>query len=152
MSGNFDVMLCVHRLHENAKLPVFASDGAACFDVHACCDHNVVVRPMEIKTIATGLSFDIPRGYRMDVFSRSGHGKLGVCLANAVGKIDSDYKGHLMLLVQNLGEEDFVVEAGMRIAQCELNRVVSLLMVDCTGQERESTTRNQSGFGSTGNM
>jgi len=142
--------LKIKQLHPGATFPTYATKGSACFDLSAClAESPVVIAPGTSASIGTGLSVEIPCGYRMDVFSRSGHGfKSGVSLVNGTGKIDSDYRGEVLVGLRNDGTKDFVVNHGDRIAQAEINVVnrVNFLVVN----ELSSTVRGTGGIGSTG--
>lgn len=150
--------LKVKKLREGAILPKYATEGAACFDIHAlevnerkhisslCHEGNDV-------TCSTGLAFEIPPGHVMMVYSRSGHGfKYGVRLANVVGVIDSDYRGELMVkLTCDSIDEDappLKIDPGARIAQAMILPIPSVELVEA--EELSETARGAGGFGSTG--
>lgn len=140
--------LKLKRLHPSATIPKYQSYGAACFDLHAI--DSGIIAPGTAMTFGTGLAVEIPEGWRMDIYSRSGHGfKHGVRLVNCVGKIDADYRGEIKVRLENNGSEPFTVEAGDRIAQAELNRVYRTEFV--VVEELSATDRGTGGFGSTGN-
>lgn len=137
----------VCRVSENAILPVYATEGAGCFDLHAA-------EPGELfnnntLTIRTGLCFEIPKGHVMLIFSRSGHGfKNDVRLANCVGVIDSDYRGEVMVKLTRDAPMSFVVHTGDRIAQA---MIIPFEQCSFGFEEELSTTeRGRGGFGSTG--
>lgn len=144
--------LGVKRLTDTAILPSFASAGAACFDLHADlksedgCEQIIFSYEHIFRT---GLAFDIPEGYALMVYSRSGHGfKNDVRLANCVGVIDSDYTGELKVKLTIDNDGSFTVNHGDRIAQAMIIelRHVQLVEVD----ELKTTERGANGFGSTG--
>lgn len=135
------------RLTPEAKLPTYATDGSGCFDIYASEGGYV----HESKAFSTGLSFEIPEGYVMLVFSRSGHGfKNDIRLANCVGVIDSDYRGELKVKLTNDNQQGwiFTVDRGDRIAQALVipYEKVQFLEVD----DLSETERGADGFGSTG--
>lgn len=145
-------LLGVKRLTDTAILPAFATAGAACFDLHADlksedgCEQIIFSYEHIFRT---GLAFDIPKGYALMVYSRSGHGfKNDVRLANCVGVIDSDYTGEVKVKLTIDHDGSFTVSHGDRIAQAMLIKVpcVQLLEVD----ELKTTERGANGFGSTG--
>ena len=146
--------LKVKKLHPDAKLPTYGSKGAACFDLYALDDGSPLYGGLPIQfiedfTFRTGLSFEIPDGYVMHIYSRSGHGfKHGVRLANSVGVIDSDYVGEVMVCLANDSDGLFEVKAGDRIAQAMLVPVNQVSFTEV--QELKDTERGASGFGSTG--
>lgn len=135
------------RLTPEAKLPTYATDGSGCFDIYTT-DSGYVVDSL---TFSTGLSFEIPEGYVMLVFSRSGHGfSKDIRLANCVGVIDSDYRGELKVKLTNDGQlgSRLAVQVGDRIAQAMVipYEKVQFLEVDALS----STIRGDGGFGSSG--
>lgn len=148
-------MLKVKLCREGAKMPIYATPGAACFDIHAVTgDYPVIVSAhreyQNEQPIATGLQFEIPEGYALMVYSRSGHGfKFDTRLSNCVGVIDSDYRGELFIKLRCDNEDGhMVVHHGDRIAQAMLIPApqVPLVQVD----ELNVTERGTGGFGSTG--
>ena len=130
-------------------LPEYATEGAAGMDLRACLPDAVVLRPMQRMLIPTGLFMAIPKGYRMEVDSRSGLAyKLGIAVFNAPGIVDSDYRGEVAVLLINLSNAPFTVNNGDRIAQAvfaEYKKAV-FLETDCL----KETARGKGGFGSTG--
>ena len=151
--------LNVKALHPDAIVPQYATVGAACFDLHALMEKAWVegpeasaqVNPGTPTVIRTGLAFEIPDGYVMLIFSRSGHGfKNDIRLANCVGVIDSDYRGEVQVKLTNDNSEGnfLTVKHGDRIAQAMIVPVerVELVQVD----DLSSTERGEGGFGSTG--
>lgn len=145
-------LLGVKRLTDTAILPVFASAGAACFDLHAdlkCEDGCEQVLFSGNHIFRTGLAFDIPKGYALMVYSRSGHGfKNDVRLANCVGVIDSDYTGEVKVKLTIDNDWGFTVSHGDRIAQAMLIKVPCVQLVEV--DELNTTERGANGFGSTG--
>lgn len=148
----------VKKLFPDAQLPAYATEGAACFDLHAYpegwaphhIDNGVRIDPGQAYTFRTGLSFEIPEGQAMLVFSRSGHGfNHGARLANAVGVIDSDYRQEVLVRIHVDGQHGpgLVVRPGDRIAQAMLlpARQIKFEEVD-----ELSETKRKGGFGSTG--
>lgn len=162
----------VKKLHPDAIMPQYATDGSACFDLHAVnvggltnAEWDVLEKQPFIKpppryttlepgnpqTFRTGLAFEIPPGHVMLVFSRSGHGfKNGTRLANCVGVIDSDYRGEVQVKLRNDGEHMLAprIQSGDRIAQAMIIPIPSVELVEV--EELTSTERGTGGFGSTG--
>ena len=138
--------LKVKRLSENAVIPKYATDGAACFDLVAT---SRKIGSDGTAIYETGLAFEIPKGHAMLVFSRSGHGfNEGLRLSNCTGVIDSDYRGPLMVKLQSDQSQPDWPRVGDRIAQAML---VKLPVVDLDEvEELTETKRGQGGFGSTG--
>lgn len=140
------------RLTDTAILPAFATAGAACFDLHADlksedgCEQIIFSYEHIFRT---GLAFDIPKGYALMVYSRSGHGfKNDVRLANCVGVIDSDYTGEVKVKLTIDHDGSFTVSHGDRIAQAMLIKVPCVQLVEV--DELKTTERGANGFGSTG--
>jgi len=129
------------RVHKDAQPPVFSSEGAAAFDL-------VGIRKTG-DTFRTGLAFDIPDGYVVLVFSRSGHGfKENTRLANAVGVVDADYTGEIMVKLTRDDGKPVNAQVGERIAQGMLLRLPKVELEEVT--ELKQTKRGEKGFGSTG--
>jgi len=147
--------LKVKKLHTAAVIPRYATTGAACFDLHAVLEddvhlqHGLVVYPGTREVIRTGLSFEVPEGHVMLIYSRSGHGfKSGVRLSNATGVLDSDYRGECQVALHNDGKAKFVIKDGDRIAQAMLLPVPAVELMEVG--ELSATERGTGGFGSTG--
>lgn len=134
---------------EGALLPVYKTSGAAGADVCAFLKEDVVIHHGEYTLVPTGLYFEIPEGYEIQVRPRSGLAfKNGVTVLNTPGTIDSDYRGELKVLLVNLGKEDFTVKSGDRIAQIILAPVTQADFVQA--ELLSQTERGEGGFGSTG--
>ncbi len=144
--------LKIKKLHDNAVLPKYATAGAACFDLHAV--GVKVPTPIYHKNpevFRTGLAFEVPEGWVMLVFSRSGNGfKNDTRLSNCEGVIDSDYRGEVMVkLARDCSPSaPMIVKDGDRIAQAMLVRVEQWEFE--LAEELSSTERGDGGFGSTG--
>ena len=126
--------------------PFYASAGAAAMDLHACVDQAVTIPAGGRAVIPTGIA---SAGYVALVFARSGLGiKHGIAPANCVGVIDSDYRGEILVGLQNSGDADYVIQPADRIAQLMVVPVVQaqVKMVD----QLDETQRGAGGFGSTG--
>ncbi len=133
----------------DATLPTYGSDEAAGADVRACLSASLKILPGERALVATGLKVEIPPGYEIQVRPRSGLAlKNGITVLNTPGTIDSDYRGEIGVILINLGNEPFLVEPQMRIAQLVLAPVVRAHFV--TAGEITSTARGAGGFGHTG--
>ena len=132
-----------------AVLPTYETVGSAGADIRAFLSESVTIKPLERAMIPTGLKFEIPLGYEMQIRPRSGlAAKNGVTLVNAPGTIDSDYRGEVKIILINLGKEDFIVNNGDRIAQAVIAPVTQGIFSVAT--ELSSTSRGEGGFGSTG--
>jgi len=142
------MQLRVKRVHPHAQLPQYHSAGAACFDLHSIDSGHVMAGGA--TTFATGLAFEVPEGFVMLVYSRSGHGfKNDVSLANCVGVIDSDYRGEIHVRLANANSRTaFPVEVGQRIAQAMLLPMHQWSIEEV--EELSETARGEGRFGSTG--
>ena len=135
-------------------LPTYETVGAAGADLRANLPYDLRGAGIEISPggralIPTGLRLEIPMGYEVQVRARSGLAlKHGITLANAIGTIDSDYRGDLGVILWNGGADTFRVTHGMRIAQMVVAPVVqaTFAIVDAL----DETDRGAGGFGSTG--
>lgn len=139
--------VAIKHLSDRAKTPTYGSVGAACFDLYAA--DTLAVAPGRSAVVPTDLAFEVPPGYVLMIYSRSGHGfKHGIRLANNTGVVDSDYRGHVPVCLHNDGRDVFYVHQGDRVAQAMIIPVprVEFAVVD----ELSSTERGENGFGSTG--
>nr|WP_096440720.1 dUTP diphosphatase [Alteribacter populi] len=166
----------VKRLHPDAKMPAYAHDGDAGFDLVAIED--TVIEPGETALIKTGLAFEIPEGFEMQVRPRSGVSlKTNLRVSNAPGTVDSNYRGEVGVIVDNIADKPpekpfvslvggidgkvslddggnlydegtYIIRKGDKIAQAVLNRVpqAEFIEVDKLG----ATDRGEGGFGSSG--
>lgn len=135
--------------NKGAVVPCYKTAGAAGADVCALLDDKVVLKPGERTILPTGLFFEIPQGYEIQVRPRSGlAAKNGVTVLNTPGTIDSDYRGELKVILINLGDSDFEVSSGDRIAQIVVAPVTlgNFIQVESISE----TERGTGGFGSTG--
>ncbi len=139
------------RLDPRASLPSYQTDGAAGMDLGACLPPGeaLTLQPGDIRLIPLGFAIAIPRGYEGQVRPRSGlASKFGITIPNAPGTIDSDYRGPMLVALQNLGREPFTVEHAMRIAQLVITPVTRAALVEV--DSLDATERGSGGFGSTG--
>ena len=130
-------------------LPAYATAGAAGMDIVAAVTEDLVLAPGARSAVPTGLSMAVPAGHEVQVRPRSGLAlRHGVTVANAPGTIDSDYRGEVKILLVNLGDAEFTVSRGMRIAQIVLAPVTRAdpKLVE----ELDDTARGSGGLGSTG--
>lgn len=138
------------KIGHEIPAPFYATAGAAAMDLHACMDQDVVIPAGKRQVIPTGIAIALPSAdYVALVFARSGLGiKHGIAPANCVGVIDSDYRGEILVGLQNSGDTDFTIHPGDRIAQLMLTPVLQaqVTMVD----QLDDTDRGAGGLGSTG--
>jgi dUTP pyrophosphatase len=131
-----------------AIVPKYATSCSAGADIFARIDEEITVWPGTRALIPTKIKIAIPDGYCGLLLGRSGLAlKHGICLANGVGLIDSDYRGELGVILQNNGGEPFKVKDGMRIAQLV---IVQYQQTRFKQDSLDDTIRGQGGFGSTG--
>ncbi len=132
-------------------LPAYETAGAAGMDLRAAVaiDQPMILSPGKRALVPTGFIFEIPAGYEAQIRPRSGLAfKHGITCLNTPGTIDSDYRGEVKILLVNLGDEDFVIERGMRIAQMVIAPVTQVAVHEV--RETSETARGAGGFGSTG--
>jgi len=135
------------RLHQDAVLPEYKTLGAAGCDLHAV--ENVDILPGQTAVVKLGFSVSIPPTYEIQIRPRSGlAAKNSVTVLNSPGTIDSDYRGEVMVILANLGKQDFHVRIGDRIAQAVVAPVKRAFFDEKS--ELSSTERGEDGFGSTG--
>jgi dUTP pyrophosphatase len=130
-------------------LPRRATPGAAGYDLCAAVESALELAPGERALVPTGFAIALPEGYEGQVRPRSGLAlRHGIVLPNAPGTIDSDYRGELMVIVQNLGDAPFTIRRGDRIAQ-----LVIAAVAHAEWDERgalDETERGSGGFGHSG--
>lgn len=134
---------------EGAERPLYASKGASGADVRAFIKEKLIIAPGTSMLIPTGLKFDIPPGYEIQVRPRSGLAlKHQITVLNTPGTIDADYRGELGIILINHGREPFTVEPNMRIAQIVVASVIRADFSHSSGLA--ATQRGAGGFGHTG--
>lgn len=136
---------------EGLPLPAYETKGSAGMDLRAALpeDRTLILLPGRRALVPTGLVLEIPAGFEGQIRPRSGLAlKHGITCLNTPGTIDSDYRGEVKVLLVNLGDEDFAITRGMRIAQLVLARFAHLAVVE--GEAVSDTERGEGGFGSTG--
>ena len=133
--------------------PQYETAGSSGFDLRAKLESEEILEVGEFKIIPTGLFFEIPEGFEIQVRPRSGlAAKKGVTVLNTPGTIDADYRGELKVILINHGREAFLINNGDRIAQgvvatVTASKIISLSRVD---EINTNTDRGEGGFGSTG--
>lgn len=133
----------------NNPLPEYKTSGASGMDVRAFLQEPIIIKPGERKLVPTGLFFDLPENLEIQVRSRSGLAiNSGIAVLNSPGTVDADYKGEVKVILINLGDKDFEINNGDRVAQLVFSEVskVSLNKVEFIS----SSLRDNNGFGSTG--
>lgn len=137
------------KIGQEIPLPYYATDGAAAVDLHACIDAPMTIPAGGQVVVPTGLAVAIPEGYVGIIAVRSSMGvRHGITLSNAIGVIDSDYRGPLGVGLRNTTGEDYVLQPCDRMAQL---MVVPVLRPEIRlVAELPETKRGAGGFGSTG--
>jgi dUTP pyrophosphatase len=131
------------------EVPMYATDEAAGADLRAALEQPLVVPPGCTALIPTGLWFEIPVGYEIQIRPRSGLAlKNQITVLNTPGTIDSDYRGEIKVILINHGHGPFVVEPGVRIAQAVVAPVVRARFVKV--EALANSARGAKGFGHTG--
>jgi dUTP pyrophosphatase len=139
----------IKKASPDVNLPKYQSDMAAGFDIEAHINTPVVIPIGERRLIGTGLHFQLPPDFELQLRPRSGLAlKNGITLTNAPATIDADFVGEVKVIVENRGNAPFVVENGMRICQGVINKVEKAQF--SIVEELSETTRGNSGFGSSG--
>ncbi len=138
------------KLDDRAQIPAYATPGSAAADLCAVLDEPMVVQPMQRVLVPTGLAMELPSAEVVAlVYARSGLSiKHGLCMANGVGVIDSDYRGELKTPLINLGAEVYTIQPGERVAQLCIAPVYTAAFA--LAEELDETSRGVGGFGSTG--
>ncbi len=143
-------ILALDNFDNNLGLPSYSTKGAAGADVRACIGRNsLTIRPGMRVLIPTGLSFEIPENFEIQVRPRSGLSyKHSLLVLNSPGTIDCDYRGEVKIIMGNWGEQDEVINHGDRIAQLVLAPVTRANYKFT--KKLSDTQRDTGGFGSTG--
>ena len=135
--------------HSPFDLPSYATPFSAGMDLRANLDQPVTLGPLERAMIPTGLHIELPAGYEAQVRPRSGlAAKHGISIVNAPGTIDADYRGEIKVILVNLSNDPFTIEAGERIAQLVVARHEAVEWEPV--EVLEESQRGSGGFGSTG--
>ncbi len=145
-----DVEIKIINSSDN-PVPEYATAGSAGMDLRAWLDEPVTLKPMERKMIPTGLFFEIPDGYEVQVRPRSGMAiKHGITCLNSPGTVDCDYRGEIKIILINLSSEAHTITSGDRIAQMIVAKVEKAFLKPV--EQLQSTTRGEGGFGHTGHV
>lgn len=131
------------------QLPAYATPQSAGMDLRANIEDPITLRPLERRIVPTGLYIALPEGYEAQVRPRSGLAlKHGITVLNSPGTIDSDYRGEISVLLINLSDTPFVINAGERIAQMVVARHEQAELIEV--EELDDTERGAGGYGHTG--
>ncbi|WP_416197991.1 MAG: Deoxyuridine 5'-triphosphate nucleotidohydrolase [Sporanaerobacter sp.] len=130
-------------------LPDYLTEGSAGIDLYANISEPISLKPLERVLIPTGIYISIPNGYEAQIRARSGLAlKHGITLANGVGTIDSDYRGEIKIILINLGQDEFIINSGDRIAQMVFIKYEKVTLIEVN--KLNDTKRGGGGFGHTG--
>lgn len=139
----------IKKLKENAIVPTRGSEKSAGYDLYACIENPILIRPHETVMIGTGLSMELPDRTFGAIFPRSGiSAKRGLAPANKVGVCDADYRGEYMIAIHNHSNVTQWVNPGERIAQLIIMSYIDITFNDV--DKLSDTERGGGGFGSTG--
>lgn len=140
----------IKRLHSfDLPLPQYMTAGSSGVDLYTATEEDIVVPIGGRVLIPTGLVISLPEGYEAQIRPRSGLAlKHGITILNTPGTIDSDYRGEVKVIVINLGDKEYILQRGERIAQMVFSRVerAELAEIDVL----DETSRGEGGFGHTG--
>jgi dUTP pyrophosphatase len=125
------------------------TEGAAGMDLASAADGPISIAPGQRLGVPTGWSMELPAGFEAQVRPRSGMAlRYGVTVVNAPGTIDSDYRGEIIVLLINLGQEAHTIAPGDRVAQLVIAPVLRAVVEEAA--ELSSSARGTGGFGHTG--
>lgn len=137
----------IKKLNPEAIIPHYEHEGDAGMDVYSC--ESYILKPGERRLISTGLSFEIPKGFEIQVRPKSGLAlNHGLTIPNSPGTLDSGYRGELKVILLNTSNINYEIKKGEKIAQIILARYeqAEIHLVS----ELSETSRGAGGFGSTG--
>jgi dUTP pyrophosphatase len=137
----------IKKLSLEAVLPKYQTKGSVGFDLHSIVDE--VIASGKTALIPTGLAFELPDNYEIQIRPRSGLAlKNSITVLNTPGTIDNDYRGEIQVLLINHGKNDFKIKKNDRIAQAVINKVEIGNFIEV--ENLEDSERGKKGFGSTG--
>jgi len=156
------VSVAIKKLHEDAFVPSYGTEGAAGADLAAVIypedypdgtppagQEALPIKPGERRLVKTGIAIELPIGYEAQCRPRSGLAlKHGITVLNAPGTIDSDYRGEIGVILHNTSEKVFYVNPGDRIAQLVIAPVTKGQFIEA--DDLSDTVRGEGGYGSTG--
>lgn len=142
---------CKVKIQNKSKysLPKYQTKGSAGMDLHANISTSLLIKPLERKLVPTGIYISMPEGYEAQIRARSGLSlKYGVTMVNGIGTIDSDYRGEIKVILINLGQENYTLQPGERIAQMVISKYITAQWENV--DQLDDTERGQGGFGHSG--
>ena len=145
-----EINLKIQILNNAVGKPEYGSIQASGIDLKAAIEKNINIRSKNFTIIPTGIIIEIPQGFEAQVRPRSGlAANNGLTVLNSPGTIDSDYRGEIKVILINLGEGDFLITPGMRIAQLVISPIYKA-NISFVKEILSNTERGKEGFGSTG--
>ena len=145
-----EINLKIQILNNAVGKPEYGSLQASGLDLKAGIDKNINIKSKDFTIIPTGIIIEIPQGFEAQVRPRSGlAAKNGLTVLNSPGTIDSDYRGEIKIILINLGEVDFLITPGMRVAQLVIAPTYKA-NISFVKKILSNTKRGKEGFGSTG--
>ncbi|EAZ87145.1 MULTISPECIES: dUTP diphosphatase [Bacteria] len=142
-----NVEVKIKRMHEDAMLPMQANPGDAGMDLYSI--ETVEIPAGGTKLIKTGIQIELPKGTEAQIRPRSGLAlKHSITVLNSPGTIDEGYRGEIGVILINHGQDTFLVEKSMRIAQMVIQFVPTIQLLEVN--ELSQTVRGTSGFGASG--
>lgn len=140
----------IKRLHSfDLPLPRYMTDGAAGVDLYAAISEDLNIAPGKWALVPTGVAISMPSDCEAQIRPRSGLAlKHGLTLLNTPGTIDADYRGEIKLIVINLGDKEYTLTKGERVAQMVFARVLKPDLIEA--ENLDETSRGAGGFGHTG--
>jgi len=143
------IKILIKRLSTDVVLPKYETIGSSGMDLAAYIETNINLEPGKSIVISTGLSVAIPQGFEIQIRPRSGLAvKKKISVLNTPGTIDADYRGEIKVILINLGNNPFLIENGLRIAQMVVCPIIKAQLVEV--KDLDNTIRGQGGFCSTG--
>ncbi|MBS4028989.1 MAG: dUTP diphosphatase [Ignavibacteriales bacterium] len=149
MISNMSIHITRFPHAEGISLPQYQTNGSAGMDLFAAIENEITILPMQIAIVPTGFAISLPNGFEAQVRPRSGlAAKYGITIVNSPGTIDSDYRGEIKVILQNLGKENFLIKRGDRIAQMVISKYEKIEWNEVASLD--DTERGAGGFGHTG--
>jgi dUTP pyrophosphatase len=146
---NIDIQKLEHA--KDLPLPAYGTDQSAGLDLVAAVDASVSIKPGERYLVPCGIVIAIPSGYEGQIRPRSGLAlKHGITILNAPGTVDADYRGEIKAIIINHGQEPFLIERGMRIAQLVIAPYSKIDWCEVSDITQQNKNHRGGGFGSTG--
>lgn len=141
------IKLKVKRLNDSVMLPTYGSKGAGAIDFYA--HKNQIIKPKTTELIKLGLAVEVPDGHALVLMPRSSIGlKTPLRMSNSVGLIDSDYRGEIGAIYDNICDSPIAIYKGDRVVQGLIIPIPKIELIEV--DELSETERGTGGYGSTG--